>query len=83
MKSLNVLFAPLIALLLSSSACAETAPTWWQPTPGTSWQIQLQGNINTSYAVQMYVIDLFDAPQTVIDNLHGRGIKVICYFRAG
>ena len=83
MKSLNVLFAPLVALLLLSSACAETPPTWWKPTPGTSWQIQLQGKINTSYAVQMYVIDLFDAPQAVIDNLHGRGIKVICYFSAG
>lgn len=83
MKSLNVFFAPLVALLLSSSAYAEAPPTWWKPTPGTSWQIQLQGNINTGHRVQMYVIDLFDAPQKVINKLHSRGIKVICYFSAG
>jgi hypothetical protein len=31
----------------------------------------------------MYDIDLFDAPQSVIDALHGDGRIVICYFSAG
>jgi hypothetical protein len=83
MESKAATFALLGALVWSSSACAVTPPAWWQPTPGTSWQIQLQGNINTSVAVQMYNIDLYDAPQAVIDNLHSRNIKVICYFSAG
>lgn len=48
-----------------------------------TWQIQLQGAVNTSYAVRTYDIDLFDTPQTQIDALHGRGIRVICYFSAG
>ncbi|MET0028921.1 MAG: endo alpha-1,4 polygalactosaminidase [Candidatus Thiodiazotropha sp.] len=55
----------------------------WQPSPGTSWQIQLQGNIDTSYNVQMYDIDLFDTEQSVIDQLHAQGKTVICYFSAG
>ncbi|MDP2902963.1 MAG: endo alpha-1,4 polygalactosaminidase [Methylovulum sp.] len=59
------------------------AAGWWKPTPATSWQIQLQGKINKSFNVKMYDIDLFDTPQSVIDNLHSRGIKVACYFNAG
>jgi len=31
----------------------------------------------------MYDIDLFDAPQSVIDQLHTAGRTVICYFSAG
>lgn len=55
----------------------------WQPTPGTTWQWQLSGTIDTSFDVEMYDIDLFDAPQATIDELHGNGRIVICYFSAG
>ncbi|MBP6469407.1 MAG: endo alpha-1,4 polygalactosaminidase [Chloroflexi bacterium] len=55
----------------------------WQPTPGTSWQWQLTGDIDTSLDVAMYDIDLFDAPQAVIEELKGDGRIVICYFSAG
>ncbi len=55
----------------------------WQPAPGTTWQWQLQGTIDTSVDAQMYDIDLFDTPQHVIDTLHADGRVVICYFSAG
>lgn len=55
----------------------------WQPTPGTSWQWQLTGDIDTTFDVAMYDIDLFDVPQSVIEELHGDGRIVICYFSAG
>ena len=55
----------------------------WRPPPGTSWQWQLTGTINTSFDVDMYDIDLFDTPQSVIDKLHNDGRIVICYFSAG
>jgi hypothetical protein len=48
-----------------------------------TWQWQLTGTIDTSYNVDMYDIDLFDAPQSVIDQLHADGRIVICYFSAG
>ncbi|GAB4431716.1 MAG: endo alpha-1,4 polygalactosaminidase [Anaerolineae bacterium] len=57
--------------------------TIWQPSPGTSWQWQLSGTIDTSFDVEMVDIDLFDAPQSVIDQLHADGRVVICYFSAG
>jgi hypothetical protein len=55
----------------------------WSPAPGTSWQIQLQGTLNTSLNVDMYDIDLFDTPVPLIDALKSRNIAVICYFSAG
>jgi len=57
--------------------------TWYQPTIETTWQWQLTGEINTNYDVDVYDIDLFETPQETIDELHGLGRKVICYFSAG
>jgi len=56
---------------------------WWKPSPHTSWQWQLQGELNTNYDVKMYDIDLFDTSKETILALHNRGIKVVCYFSAG
>jgi len=55
----------------------------WVPAPGTTWQWQLQGTIDTSFDVTMYDIDLFETPQATIDKLHADGRIVICYFSAG
>jgi hypothetical protein len=55
----------------------------WHPVSGTTWQWQLQGTIDTSVDAAMYDIDLFDAPQSTVDALHGAGRIVICYFSAG
>jgi hypothetical protein len=64
-------------------ASGDAPASVWHPQPGTSWQWQLSGTIDPSLDVKMYDIDLFDAPQTVIDGLHARGVHVICYFSAG
>jgi hypothetical protein len=55
----------------------------WRPAPGTSWQWQLTETIDASLDVQMYDIDLFEAPQETIDALRAAGRAVICYFSAG
>ncbi|MBN1313219.1 MAG: endo alpha-1,4 polygalactosaminidase [Anaerolineae bacterium] len=55
----------------------------WQPAPGTSWQWQLTDTIDTSFEVDMYDIDLFEVPQTTIEQLKADGRIVICYFSAG
>lgn len=61
----------------------EPAADAWSPPPGTTWQWQLTGALDTSVDAEMFDLDLFDAPQADIDALHARGIKVICYFSAG
>lgn len=74
----------ILALLIAATGftTAQGDPVW-QPSPGTTWQWQLQGAINTSFNVEMYDIDLFEAPQATIDLLHSQDRIVICYFSAG
>ncbi len=50
---------------------SETADPTWDGViePGTEWQWQLQGTIDTSIDVPYYDIDLFDSPQATIDQL--------------
>jgi hypothetical protein len=43
----------------------------------------LTGDIDTSVDAAMYDLDLFDVSDAVIDQLHGDGRIVICYFSAG
>ncbi len=73
--------------VLDPGVAPVTEGDWYRPTAGTSWQWQLQpgagGSINTSYDVEVYDIDLFDVDKTLIDQLHGEGRKVVCYFSAG
>jgi hypothetical protein len=52
----------------------------WAPAPGTTWQWQLTGTVDTSLDVQMYDIDLFDNTAQTIATLHSQGKAVICYF---
>jgi endo-alpha-1,4-polygalactosaminidase (GH114 family) len=64
-----------------------TTTTWWKPkaSDNITWQWQLSNskNINTSYNVQMYDVDLFDVSNETIQKLHEMNRIVICYFSAG
>lgn len=55
----------------------------WIPSVTDTWQWQLTGTIDTSHAVNVYDIDLFDTPQSTIDALKERGLRVVCYFSGG
>lgn len=59
------------------------AGDWYRPPATATWQWQLKGPVNTGYAVDIFDIDLFDAPETVIDSIRASGGRVICYFSAG
>jgi endo-alpha-1,4-polygalactosaminidase (GH114 family) len=56
---------------------------WWRPTIGLTWQWQI-GNldIDTSIEADVYDVDLY-VDQSVIDELHAKGRKVICYISVG
>lgn len=55
----------------------------WVPEPGTSWQWQLQGRIDTSVDVQMFDIDAFDVSARLVRRLHESSRAVVCYVSAG
>ena len=60
-----------------------TTGNWYQPGVLTTWQWQLEEDLNSSYAVDLYDIDLFDTSTATIEQLKTDGHKVICYFSAG
>lgn len=64
----------------SGGAGSSGGTTWWKPAPGTSWQWQLSGALDSSFDVAAYDVDLVETTQAEIDALHAAGRKVICYF---
>lgn len=56
---------------------------WWHPPVGLTWQWQLgDDEIDTSIEADVYDIDLY-ADQSIIDELHAKGRKVVCYISVG
>lgn len=61
----------------------QHATDWWHPTVGLTWQWQIGDlNIDTSVEADVYDIDLH-VGQSIIDELHAKGRKVICYMSVG
>lgn len=83
----TVLFSVVLILMLTGCIVPIENPAVsserYVPPAGTTWHWQLQGEVDLEYPVDLYSIDLFDTPQSTIDALHDRGVKVICYFSAG
>lgn len=71
------------ALSPSALMSSTTDPARWMPSVNDTWQLQLQGTINTSYNAAVFDIDLFDTPQATINALKAQGKRVVCYFSAG
>ena len=69
--------------IFDSTVSPITTGNWYKPTTNTSWQWQLKDDVNTSYNVEIYDIDLFDSNESLIQSLKNDGKKVICYFSAG
>jgi hypothetical protein len=55
----------------------------WDPAAGVTFQIQLQGQIDSSIEADAYEFDMFDTDASVIEDLHGDGHHVVCYISAG
>ena len=88
---LSLALSMVIAVVGASPAPAtpvtlpEPAPCdgCWIPPLETSWQIQFSGRLDTSFDVEMYEIDMFDSPRSVVADLHDDGRRVVCYVSAG
>jgi hypothetical protein len=72
----------LLFVLLVPTACHPQHSRIWHPTPGTTWQWQLTGTVNTSVNARVYDIDISTGVHFVA-RLHALGHKVLCYFSAG
>ncbi|NTV30371.1 hypothetical protein HGA91_00120 [candidate division WWE3 bacterium] len=66
----------------------QTTPTpsanlIWRPSPQTSFYWQLTGTINESKTASVYDIDVFESDASLVQRLHDKGKKVVCYMSAG
>jgi len=52
---------------------------WYKPAIDTTWQWQLSGDVNSSYDVDLYIIDFDDKNDTLIEVLQDDQRKVICH----
>jgi hypothetical protein len=80
---------PLV--LLAGAACAlgllaggtAGAAGWWKPPPGSTLQVQFDGDIDQSVQASVYDLDAFDTDAATVSSLHGAGRHVVCYVDAG
>lgn len=76
-----VITTPATAILTTTSIPAF--PTHRTLPQIVSWQIQYTGEMDLNLDVGVFNLDLFDTPLSMIEDLHRRGIFVMCYFSAG
>ena len=55
----------------------------WRPTPGTTWQWQLSGALDTSVDAAVYDVDGFTTSAAQVAALHRQGRRVVCYIDVG
>jgi Glycoside-hydrolase family GH114 len=55
----------------------------WLPKPGTTWQIQRTGTLDTSVDASVFAIDLFATGSAEVASLKAAGRKLLCLFSGG
>ncbi|MFF5443528.1 endo alpha-1,4 polygalactosaminidase [Streptomyces sp. NPDC012888] len=84
-----LLLVPLLLLAACTAAPEPPGPPdpvpgeRWRPAPGTAWQWQLSGRIDTSVDVPVYDIDGFTTSWETAAALKKDGRRLICYLSTG
>ncbi|WP_329386437.1 endo alpha-1,4 polygalactosaminidase [Streptomyces sp. NBC_01351] len=90
-RTLLVVTLLLLAGCTSAPEEEEPGPSWpdqapgerWQPRPGTGWQWQLTGKLDTSVKAPVYDVDGFTTTKEQVAALKKAGRKTICYLSTG
>jgi endo-alpha-1,4-polygalactosaminidase (GH114 family) len=67
----------------SAGGGSTATATVWTPPPGTTWQWQISGTVDTSVDADVFDIDLFDSDAALVAKLHTQGRRVIAYVNVG
>jgi hypothetical protein len=62
---------------------AAIAQGIWRPTPGTTFQWQLVGPIDTTVKADVYDVDLFETSAATVRQIKAPGRRAICYISVG
>lgn len=83
----GVAIALTAVALMSGPVVAQdtvSAPSWWRPAVGISFQWQLTGQpIDTRIGADAFDLELFDSDAETVGALRARGRKAICYISVG
>ncbi|GEM_PF-905258 len=66
-----------------TTAAQPTGGGIWYPALNTSWQWELDGNVDLSVNAAVYDVDLFETSAATVTSLHAQGRRAICYISAG
>lgn len=55
----------------------------WVPSAGESFQIQYDGKLDLNVDADIYDLDMFETPSSVVAQLHAMNRRVMCYVDAG
>jgi hypothetical protein len=77
--------APVAPSPAPSLADPVACPGCWHPAIQVSWQWQLRSPPKPAdlLDVRMYDVDVFESSASLVDAMHARGIKAVCYLSAG
>ncbi|MBI5537485.1 MAG: endo alpha-1,4 polygalactosaminidase [Deltaproteobacteria bacterium] len=67
----------------AGQAGSAGAQSWWKPPVKATWQWQLDTPVDTNVDAEVFDIDMFDNDASVVQALHAKNRKVICYMSAG
>ncbi len=73
--------APMAPRLATNDVSPSAAR--WIPANGTSYQIQYDGKLDLHVKADIYDLDMFDTPASVVKRLHDMGRRVMCYVDVG
>jgi hypothetical protein len=74
----------LTGVALASGPAQSAEHDHWRPTSTTGpWQWQLQGAIDLSIGAEVYDVDGFETPKSVVERLHRLHRRAICYLDVG
>lgn len=74
---------PTMPVPTAPATGSDAAHRRWQPLPGTGWQWQLNGTVDTTVDAAVYDVDAFTTPAATVAALHARGRHAVCYVNVG
>lgn len=75
--------APISTADSGEKTSMSTQAAWWSPGISETWQVQLSGGLDATVVADIYDVDAVDTPSAALEEVKGRGAKLVCYINGG